>query len=301
MKTQQQRIEATYDPWDKLIRASLGEFPDFTCAYYNGDYSISLHEAQRRKHDFILQSVNFQPGMRVIDIGSGWSPLLRAIKERGGSPVGITLSPAQAEHGRRHGLEAILGDWKEINTHEFGKFDAVVSVGAFEHFCNPDEYMEGKQDEIYQDYFRLVHELLPKGGRHYLQTMTWGRNAPEPTDISLLAPRDSPGYIAAQLRNFYVDSGWLPNGIEHIMKNAEKFQLVSANSGRLDYIQTLAEWAAHFRKPSLQKVIPLAELAILWGKSSTFRSQVRSIRYGAQKKAFEGEVFDHTRMVLERT
>ncbi len=46
--SQQERIQRTYDWLDGLIRASIGEFPDFSCAYYNGDSDLTLEEAQQR-------------------------------------------------------------------------------------------------------------------------------------------------------------------------------------------------------------------------------------------------------------
>ena len=43
----------------------------------------------------------------------------------------------------------------------FGPFDAVASLGAFEHFCSPDEYRAGRQDELYRGLFENVAGLLP--------------------------------------------------------------------------------------------------------------------------------------------
>ncbi len=65
-------------------------------------------------------------------------------------------------------------------------FDAVASLGAFEHFCSPDDYQAGRQEEIYRDLFARVSSLLPPGGRFYLQTMVFGPNMiPEsPIDLS---------------------------------------------------------------------------------------------------------------------
>jgi cyclopropane-fatty-acyl-phospholipid synthase len=59
-----------------------------------------------------------------------------------------TLSPKQVDVCRQNGLNAILCDWKELQPGELGKFDVVVSIGSFEHFCSVEEYFEGKRDEI---------------------------------------------------------------------------------------------------------------------------------------------------------
>lgn len=297
--SQQERIQRTYDWLDGLIRASLGEFPDFSCAYYNGDSDLTLEEAQQRKHEHVLEGIGFRPGMRVLDIGSGWGPLLNYIKQRGGHPVGITLSPAQANYTEQHGFKVYLKDWRDLDRRELGQFDGVVSIGAFEHFCNVEQFLAGQQDEIYKRYFSFVRSLLPDVGRHYLQTMTWGNPHPEYAKISLKAPKDSPEYIVAHLRNFFEAGGWLPDGVEHIMRNAQGFQLISENSGRLDYLQTFEAWTTHFNRAMLRKPWIVAKLLPRL-TDAHFRSKLSSVWHGAQGKAFEYRVFDHRRMVLEK-
>jgi len=41
-----------------------------------------------------------------------------------------------------------------------GPFDAVASLGAFEHFCSPAEHRAGRQEEIYRDVFARVASVL---------------------------------------------------------------------------------------------------------------------------------------------
>lgn len=104
----QQEMEATYNYMDEIFRLSLGETGDITCAMYNGDFSKTLAQAQEDKHDYVLDALNFFPGFRMLDIGSGWGPMLRAAKERGGHGVGVTLSTKHAESCRGNGLEAYV-------------------------------------------------------------------------------------------------------------------------------------------------------------------------------------------------
>jgi cyclopropane-fatty-acyl-phospholipid synthase len=47
----------------------------------------------------------------------------------------------------------------------------VASLGAFEHFCSPEEHEAGRQDDVYRGLFTRLANLLPTGGRLYLQTM----------------------------------------------------------------------------------------------------------------------------------
>ena len=80
-----------------------------------------------------------------------------------------------------------LEDAREVDVDRFGAFDAVASLGAFEHFCSPEDYEAGNQEQIYRDLFANVSGLLPPGGRFYLQTMVWGRNMIPESQIDIAA------------------------------------------------------------------------------------------------------------------
>src|SRR6202048_837728 len=98
-------IDFTYSLTDRVFRLSLGELADFSGAKYDGDFSLSLEEAQRRKHDFVAEQIGIEPGARVLDLGCGWGPLLNFIRSRGATGVGVTLSSAQVRACRRHELD----------------------------------------------------------------------------------------------------------------------------------------------------------------------------------------------------
>src|ERR1043166_1403546 len=162
-------LEFTYSLIDRIFRLSLGELADFSGAKYDGDFALSLEQAQRRKHEYVAERIGIGPGRRVLDLGCGWGPLLDFVRGRGGTGVGGTLSSAQAASCRRHGLDGPLHDAREVTRESFGPFDAVASLGAFEHFCSPEEHRAGRQDEVYQDLFARVAGVLPDGGRLYRQ------------------------------------------------------------------------------------------------------------------------------------
>src|SRR2546429_2314686 len=156
-------MDATYNCMDEIFRLSLGETADIPCALYDGDYSKTLEQAQADKHRYVLDSIGFKPGSRLLDIGCGWGPVLRAARDRGGSGVGVTLSRKHAESCRRNGLEAHVMDWQDITGDTFGRIDGVVSIGAFEHFCMPEAYPAGHQRAPHDPLFRPLHH--PVGGR----------------------------------------------------------------------------------------------------------------------------------------
>ena len=72
---------------------SLGELADSSGAKDDGDFSLSLEEAQRQQHLYIAEHVGIVPGTRVLDLGCGWGPLLNLIRDRGGEGGLRSLSP----------------------------------------------------------------------------------------------------------------------------------------------------------------------------------------------------------------
>jgi len=295
----QQDIEATYDYMDEIFRLSFGDHGDITCALYNGDFSKTLEQAQDDKHDYILQAINFKAGSKVLDIGCGWGPILKAVQERGGKAIGLTLSPKQVETCKSSGLEAYLLNWRELSVDTFGTFDGIVSVGAFEHFCSIEEYLAGQQDHVYGQFFRLCHELLPVGGKLYLQTMMWGKNAPEYQRISLQAKKGSNEYIVAVLGKFYPAS-WPPDGEEQIVRAAEPyFEQISRNNGRLDYIETMEQWGKLWNF-SFPKLFASLKLLPLYLSDKDFRYKIEAIRRSYNNECFKRDIMDHQRMVFQK-
>ena len=142
-------LDFTYSLIDRIFRLSLGELADFSGAKFDGEWSLSLEQAQRRKHDYVAEQIGIGPGRRVLDLGCGWGPLLSYARGRGAEGVGVTLSSAHHEACRRHGLDVHLRDATAVTRDDFGGFDAVASLGAFEHFCSPEEYAAGRQEEKY--------------------------------------------------------------------------------------------------------------------------------------------------------
>ncbi len=293
-------LEFTYSLIDRVFRISLGELADFSGAKYDGDLSLSLEEAQRRKHEYVAEQIGLQPGRRVLDLGCGWGPLLDFVRARGATGVGVSLSSAQVAACQRQGLDVHLRDARLITRESFGSFDAVASLGAFEHFCSPDEYRAGRQEAIYRDVFERVAGVLPASGRFYLQTMVFGRNMIPLDTIDISAPRDSDAwYLALMGRQF--PGSWLPLGPDQIVGcAAPHFRLVSRISGRIDYIETIRQWRRRFAEPGARKTLLKLRLVPHWLTSSDFRLAFTS-GVSANSVCFERELLDHYRLVFEKT
>ncbi|MFO7590160.1 MAG: class I SAM-dependent methyltransferase [Acidimicrobiia bacterium] len=292
-------LEFTYSLIDRIFRLSLGELADFSGAKYDGDFSLTLEEAQQRKRDYVVEQVGIGPGRRVLDLGCGWGPMLDEVRTRGGVGVGVTLSSAQLAACRRNGLDVHLADARELTAEQFGAFDAVVSLGAFEHFCSPEEYEAGRQDEIYRDLFARVASVLPDGGRFFLQTMVFGRNMIPIDEVDIDAPRDSDAWYLALLGHQFPGS-CLPFGQEQIIEAADPhFRLVSSISGRLDYIETISQWRKRFGEPSFRKYLLKLRLVPRWLTSKDFRLAFTS-GVSPNSVCFERELLDHFRLVLEK-
>ena len=292
-------LDFTYSLTDRLVRLSLGELADFSAAKYDGDFSLSLEEAQRHKHDYVAEQIGIEPGRHVLDLGCGWGGLLNYIRDRGATGVGVTLSSAQAAACRRHGLDVHTYDARRVARESFGGVDAVASLGAFEHFCSPEDYAAGRQEEIYREIFERVASVLPARGRFYLQTMVFGRNMIPLEQISTRAPRNSDAWILA-LMGCQFPGSWLPFGHEQIVRCAEpRFRLFSSISGRLDYIETITQWNRRIGAPSLRKTLLKLQLLPRWLTSADFRLAFTS-GVSANKVCFERELLDHYRLVLEK-
>jgi len=166
-------------------------------------------------------------------------------------------------------------------------------------FCSVEEHRAGRQEEIYEGLFARIADVLPDGGRLYLQTMVFGPKVVPLDRIDLKAPRGSDAWYLALLGRQFPGS-FLPYGEEQIIRCASPhFRLLSSISGRLDYIETIRQWRSRFAAPSMTKTLLKLRLLPRWLTSADFRLAFTS-GVSANSVCFERELLEHYRLVLQK-
>lgn len=294
-------MDFTYTNIDKFIRSSLGENASFSNALYNGDYTLSLEEAQAKKHEFVTKALGIKKGSRVLDLGSGWGAWLKYLKDVvGAEGIGVNLSDGQVKACSENGLTSFIKDARFIIPEDFGTFDAITSFGSFEHVASVKDYLNGKQDEVYEDFFRHVSNLLNQGGKFYMQSMVFDKNMIPFDEIDINSPKGSDSYIIALLLKHNPDS-WIPYGHEHIIRTASPFfRNTFYSDGRLDYVKTNREWTKRFYKFNLKKYLWFASLIPKLVTDKEFRHQLDILRVRPNRVCFEREIMGHARLVFEK-
>ncbi|MFN2354612.1 MAG: cyclopropane fatty acyl phospholipid synthase [Desulfopila sp.] len=152
--------EQHYDAGNDLFEVMLDSKMVYSCGYWKD--ANELNEAQRAKLDMICRKLRLEPGMKLLDIGCGWGSLVEyAARRYGVEAVGLTISRNQAELAKQRckGLpvEIRLEDYRKVS----GSYDAVVSVGMFEHvgYKNYEEFMEVVRGCLDKDGLFLLHTI----------------------------------------------------------------------------------------------------------------------------------------------
>ncbi len=301
VRTKAEEMDYCYTVPDKIFQLSLGKNAHFSGARYMGNFSMTLEEAQAAKCDYIGNMLGMKKGDTVIDLGCGWGGLLRHLTDHFGiKGTGVTLSKGQAKHGQETGLNVHHMDMRDVHPETFGTFDHATALGSFEHLCSYEEYVEGKQHEIYQKFFKQVSELIPVGARFYMQTMTFGKNIIPRETWNIDAPKDSDEYIMALMVKQFPLS-WLPYMEQPAIDAAKPyFKLIDMSSGRADYVQTNKEWTKRYKKFSLLKYWYFLRLLPEYITNKEFRYMLAILRYAPNQECFKRELFDHFRYVFER-
>jgi cyclopropane-fatty-acyl-phospholipid synthase len=219
-----QNILFHYDRSNDFYRLFLDRRMVYSCAYFEhaGD---PLDHAQLAKLDHICRKLEIGPGTRFLDIGSGWGALvLRAAEWFGADATGCTLSDRQYEESQEAGRSSAASsrvtffnrDYRELN----GRFDAVASVGMFEHVGR----------HRLRGYFQKIASLLEDEGRFLNHGIVRASGVADDPSTRFIQRRVFPG-------------GELTT-IEHVLETAERAGLepIDVENLRPHYALTCRAW-----------------------------------------------------------
>ena len=231
-------IAVSYDVSNEFFRLWLDERMNYSCALFEG--TDHLEVAQVNKLRWMHDAARVEPGKRVLDIGCGWGALLRYLTQERGvrDATGITLSEAQYTSLREARLPGVrvecvsYRDW-----HPERRFDAVISIGMFEHIATPEDARTGRHVELYRDYFRRAWEWTTPGAWFGLQSV-----------IGALLPRQREALRELGWATATVFPGAITPRIEAIAAAVSPYwEIMELRTRREHYERTSAEWLRRLR------------------------------------------------------
>ena len=162
----QKNIHAHYDLGNEFYRLWLDPTMNYSSAWFDGDTTRSMQDAQWAKVRRALRECNVKAGDRVLEIGCGWGALAEcAAREFDAEVTGVTLSNEQLAWGQQRLLDAKLQgelrfqDYRDIDD---GPFDAIASIEMFEAVGRA--YWPG--------FFETLKTQLKPGGKACIQSIT---------------------------------------------------------------------------------------------------------------------------------
>jgi cyclopropane-fatty-acyl-phospholipid synthase len=256
-------IMAHYDISDAFFGLWIGPEMIYSSALF--EHGDDLHGAQLRKLDYHIAAAGAAATARVLDIGCGWGALLRRLVQHADvkTACGLTLSRSQAAWIRRSappGVEVREEDWR---VHQADMpYDAIISIGAFEHFAHRGLDRQAKLD-VYRSFFDFCHRVLADDGRLSLQTIAYVKSS---TDV--------PSLITDKI---FPDSE-LPLISEPIVAAEEKFELLTLRNDADHYYRTLRMWDANLAGRHDEAVALVGEQTV-----SDFRQYLRTSAFGFRR------------------
>ena len=216
-----------YDLSDRLYELFLDADRQYSCAYFmHPDDTLEQAQANKKRH--IAAKLRIEPGMRVLDIGSGWGGLAIYLASTCGVDVtGLTLSTEQ--HGKATARAREAGVQDRVRFHlrdyreETGEYDRIVSVGMFEHVGV----------NHFAAFFAKLKQLLTPAGVALLHAI--GR-------------MDGPGTTNAWARKYIFPGGYAP-ALSEVLPVIERTGLWATDIEilRLHYAETLRHWHERFQ------------------------------------------------------
>lgn len=162
----QKNITAHYD----LGNEFYGLWLDKSMTYSSGifeDNNPDLFDAQMKKYDRIIDSLNLKSSDHLLEIGCGWGGFFsRAVERTGCKVTAVMNSRQQARHNAfrienqkmNSHVQLIEQDYRDIQ----GKFDKVVSI----------EMIEAVGEKYWGTFFSKVSSSLKNKGAGLIQGIT---------------------------------------------------------------------------------------------------------------------------------
>lgn len=154
-----------YDLSNAFYRRWLDADMQYSCAYFARP-DMTLEEAQVAKKRHLAAKLLLKPGMKVLDIGSGWGGLgMTLAGEYGADVTGVTLSTEQLQLARERAEAAGLSGKVRFELQDYrdveGPFDRIVSVGMLEHVGAPNlrKYFETVKRQLADDGVAVIHSI----------------------------------------------------------------------------------------------------------------------------------------------
>ena len=215
-----------YDLDAGLYRLFLDPDMQYSCAYFE-THGQTLEAAQLAKKRHIAAKLMLDPGLDVLDIGSGWGGLGLYLGGVGGARTvkGITLSEEQLAIAQQRAASEAKGnvsfrleDYRAVT----GQFDRIVSVGMFEHVGVG----------YFDTYFKTCHRLLRDDGLMVLHH---------------IGCSDVPGFVTPWLDKYIFPGGYIAS-LSEVVPAIERSGLVIADIEILHthYALTLRNWRNRF-------------------------------------------------------
>ena len=129
-------IAAHYDVSNEFYELFLDrKYMFYSCADFITGHE-TLEQAQQNKADYILRLIDPQRGQRILDLGCGWSAMLKRLYEHTGDKNnlhGITLSRQQVAYNEQHDGFQVKFDDFITRDYETNHYDTIYSIGSWEH------------------------------------------------------------------------------------------------------------------------------------------------------------------------
>ncbi len=227
LKRSRTNVAHHYDLSGALFDLFLDADRQYSCAYF-AHPAMTLEEAQAAKKRHIAAKLNLdRPGLKVLDIGSGWGGLaLDLARDAKADVLGVTLSTEQLAMSNTRAQSSGLADRCRFELADYrsltGRFDRVVSVGMFEHVGV----------NHYGAFFAKLRDLLAPDGVALLHTI--GRT-------------DGPG-AADPWTTKYIFPGSYAPAMSEVLTAIERSGLyvMDVEILRLHYAETLKAWRTRF-------------------------------------------------------